>query len=286
MSKFLSGRKLLERLGIKDFEIVEAIHNGQVPYDSNGLEAFATLSKKFWLRYFEMAHYAEKVSLEGTLPLPQGRAAREDLIAVVNLDLAITRETLENISKNGIRGLSLPKGGPISGVMARYMIDMFIECYYRIGDSPQRSHVSVDPKTMPNESRTKKSREQEEFLPCPDGTTWKQIEMTLVDNDTVRVKAPHGQTNLNYSELGMRDKRKTDSPILAWALLQKCFAPGGGRVSPHDMERPMSNLVKAAESLNRHLREAFGIQDSIFEAHYRRNHEYKLKFTIRDRTFK
>ena len=60
---------------------------------------------------------------------------------------------------------------------------------------------------------------KEKPFPCQPGTIWKDIKITLVANDTVRIETPNGTGRYTYNELGMADGRPGDKPKEVWATL-------------------------------------------------------------------
>ena len=118
------------------------------------------------------------------------------------------------------------------------------------------------------------------ILTCKSGTTWKDITMTLIANDTLRIKTPQGEGRFTYHELGMSDKRTGDKPTMLWALL-KLFAEKKGFISSQNVEYD-PKLPDTAKRLNKHLQGLFGIQDSIYQAHYRKEKGYRTKIKFSD----
>jgi len=116
-------------------------------------------------------------------------------------------------------------------------------------------------------------------FPC-EGATWKQISFVVKSKELVLVKTPKGEARVTYQMLGFADRRSGDKPIRMWATLL-VFARFSGEISrenPH-YER---KLTDNARLLNKHLKKVFGINESIFTSHYRKEMKYKTKFTIRD----
>lgn len=128
---------------------------------------------------------------------------------------------------------------------------------------------------------------------CIEGTTWEDIRITLIDNEMVRVETPSKKGRFTYHQLGMQDKRRGDQPTQLWALLV-LFAKNQGVISLQDYELSKDRLYKAgsnktvlfdcAKRLNSHLKELFGIEESIYKAHYRKKRRYDTRIVFSDRT--
>lgn len=105
-------------------------------------------------------------------------------------------------------------------------------------------------------------------FPCEPGTKWKDIKITLVENDTVRVETPQGKGLFTYHQLGMSDKRSGNKPTALWFLFTQ-FCKNQGLISPKDPGY-IDDLVKVASRLNIHLKKLFGINESIYTGHYKK----------------
>jgi len=121
------------------------------------------------------------------------------------------------------------------------------------------------------------------LLPCPPGTKWEDITITLIANDTVRIKTPWGEERYTFSELGLSDKRKGDGSTMLWELL-KVFAKKGGQVGREKNDYD-PKLPDTAKRLNYKLKEIFGINDSIYKSHYKLEKAYITKIHFKDRTY-
>jgi hypothetical protein len=109
---------------------------------------------------------------------------------------------------------------------------------------------------------------KKEIFPCAAGTKWKDIKITLVENDTVRVETPQGKGLFTYHQLGMSDKRSGNKPTVLWFLFTQ-FCKNQGLISPKDPGY-IDDLAKAASRLNIHLEKLFGINESIYTGHYKK----------------
>jgi len=120
-------------------------------------------------------------------------------------------------------------------------------------------------------------------FPCPEGTTWKDVAMTLVAEDMFRVETPHGKGRYTYHDLKLSDKRAGDKPTMLWVLL-KLFAKYNGLI--HSENYPYDRkLPDTAKRLSYHLQKLFGIEESIYQAHYRKEKAYRTKINFKDETF-
>ena len=135
---------------------------------------------------------------------------------------------------------------------------------------------------QPNEITSKRPIEQRKAIfPCEPGTKWEDITITLIANDTVRIKTPQDEGRFTYHELGLSDKRRGDEPKKALWGLFKLFAEKNGFVSPQNV-RYDPRRADTAKRLNKHLQEVFRIQDSIYQGHYRKEKGYRTKIKFSD----
>ncbi|NQT56100.1 MAG: hypothetical protein HQ551_07715 [Desulfobacteraceae bacterium] len=117
---------------------------------------------------------------------------------------------------------------------------------------------------------------------CGPETKWKDIKITLVADDMVRVKTPKGENRCTYHELGMSDKRIGDKPTMLWELL-KLFAKNDGFISSMNPKYDRC-LPDTAKRLNAHLKKLFGINESIYQGHYKKMKGYRTKIKFSDQT--
>ena len=119
------------------------------------------------------------------------------------------------------------------------------------------------------------------IFPCSEGTTWEQLTFTLKSDDVVYVKTPKGAARIHYGTLGFIDKRKGDSPnTTTWPLFQ-ALAKMNGEITLRGDEY-LRHLPDNARRLSKHLKSLFGIKESIWLNHYKKNKSYKARFTIHD----
>jgi len=119
------------------------------------------------------------------------------------------------------------------------------------------------------------------LLPCNSGTDWKDITITLTSKDQVRIKTQQGEKRYNYAQIGMQDDRNTENKIRIWILLM-LFASNKGDIDSKVMQdnekifegsgkqEPFQTFMTAAKELNKHLKNFFGINDSIYIGHYKK----------------
>lgn len=139
------------------------------------------------------------------------------------------------------------------------------------------------PKALfPELGRERGKQQKKPVFPCPEAR-WEDITLTLIADDTVRVKTPNGEGKFNYHKLELTDKRKGDQPTVLWPLL-RLFIKERGTISS---QTPNYNpkLPDTTKRLNRHLKELFGIKESIYTGHYKKENGYRLKFVVSDQTF-
>ena len=156
-------------------------------------------------------------------------------------------------------------------IRENFLEDIKVHAYYR------RDQIEA---LLNQSSNTETLKTQKGLLPCPKGTQWENIKITLIADDTVRIKTPQGEERFTYSELGFSDKRKGDSPTVLWVQLTE-FAKHKGIISGKD-SKYIKQLPIIAKRLNKHLQELFGLPDTIYKAHYRKYHKYETKIQFQD----
>jgi len=123
---------------------------------------------------------------------------------------------------------------------------------------------------------------EKNVFPCEPGTNWEDITITLVADNMVRIRTPKGEGRYTYPELGMKDKRVGDKPTMLWALL-KIFANSQGFISSQNSKYD-PKVPDTAKRLNAHLKKLFGIKESIYTAHYKKEKAYRTKIKFSDQT--
>ena len=137
------------------------------------------------------------------------------------------------------------------------------------------------------ESLAKKAEKQsfsvgKKLFTCGSGTKWDAVTITLVADDTVRITTPKTKKRYTYHELGMNDKRSADRPTMLWELL-KLFAQRTGVIHSENVKYD-PKLPDTAKRLNNHLKNLFGIDESIYRGHYRKEKAYITKIKFEDET--
>ena len=117
---------------------------------------------------------------------------------------------------------------------------------------------------------------------CKAGTRWEDIKITLIADDTVSIITPEIKERFKYSELGLSDKRKGDQPIVLWTLL-KLFAENKGFISRSNPKYD-PKLPDWAKRLNMHLKGLFGINESIYTGHYKKEKGYRARINFSNQT--
>ena len=99
--------------------------------------------------------------------------------------------------------------------------------YFRIPDSEEKYNNIVlklknaffkneDVESIQNKKITKQDKTK--VFPCNPGTKWDDIEITVVDHDTVRIKTPYDSGQFTYRELGMSFKKNANKPKKLWEI--------------------------------------------------------------------
>lgn len=117
------------------------------------------------------------------------------------------------------------------------------------------------------------------ILPCPEGTKWQDIKITLIANDMVRIKTPQGEDQFTHTELQMGKETG-----MLWSLL-KLFAQKKGFISRENVKYDR-RLPDNARLLNKHLKKLFQINESIYLYHYKVKRAYITRIKFDDETYK
>jgi len=151
-------------------------------------------------------------------------------------------------------------------------------------DELEKCYFAVkDVETIQDKQPQNKRREvNKPVLISKPETQWEDIIITLVSDDTVRIKTLDIEQRFNYSELGLSDKRKGDTPTILWELL-KLFATMNGFISSNNSEYN-ATLPDTAKRLNKHLKNLFGINESIYAGHYKKEGGYRTRINFSSQT--
>lgn len=149
-------------------------------------------------------------------------------------------------------------------VSYKYLADLNKRLTTYIVKKPEQS------KTLAENNRQKRKP----VFPVPDGTKWEDISISLLAHDMVSVKTLQDEGRFTYHTLGMVDGRKGDQPTEIWNLL-KVFAVKGGYLSSGSVS--INDLPGKAKRLNSHFKKLFGINESIFTGHYKKEKGYRTR---------
>ena len=134
-----------------------------------------------------------------------------------------------------------------------------------------------------NRLTEKESKELHDgVFPCRPGTRWEDIKITLTGDDTVRIETPQGKGTYTYHDLKMADRRSKKKPTMIWTLL-KSFAKNEGIIAPKNTDYA-PELPDTAKRFNAHLKNLFGINESIYQGHYKKIKGYKTRIFFSDQT--
>ena len=103
-----------------------------------------------------------------------------------------------------------------------------------------------------------------------------------MSDEMVRIETPDWGKSLTYHQLGLVDKRRGDAPKMLWGLL-KLFAKNNGfisRTNPNYDHR----LPDSTKRLNKHFKDLFGINESIYTGHYKIEGGYRTKINFSNNT--
>lgn len=118
-------------------------------------------------------------------------------------------------------------------------------------------------------------------FPTPDGTTWDEIEIELVSDNSIRVRLGEMTKCFTGLEIGFKDWRKGDLPDMQWELL-KIFAQKNGEISLRTISYEPGKH-KPVQALNKKLRSFFGIDSNPINR-YSKKSGWTTKFKISDKS--
>jgi len=123
---------------------------------------------------------------------------------------------------------------------------------------------------------------QKNAIPCKSGTKWIDVEITKFSNHAVLINTPKGKGRYNYSDLKMKDGRKSHEPTILWKLLMY-FCKYSGRITSETKIYGIINLYKTRSDLNKKLQDVFGI-DENFCHNYNTKDGWVAKCKFNDKT--
>lgn len=288
MSKFISGKAIIEDQDIKPFEFFENyIKKGLQPYDRDVGKPIPppdVMQKRLRLKEAKnVLRNLEEKLVELRLHPEQIKKRMTLSQALKGFGHPIEEKTEGEIKKTKgeintlIKELSTIKDDswinydlPVSATETKNILDDIVSYLYKVKEHPELLTLES----------TRSAEQKKAILFCEPGTKWENITITLIADDMVRVKTPQDEGRFTYHELGLSDKRKGDKPKMIWELL-KLFAEKNGFIFSQNVKYD-SKLPDTAKRLNAHLKKLFGIQDSIYKAHYKKEKGYRTKIEFSD----
>jgi hypothetical protein len=142
----------------------------------------------------------------------------------------------------------------------------------------------VNPKSLLamliKQPRQKRPESVHQFtFPTPDGAGWKDVNIEIISNDSVRIKVYDIVKVFSALDMGFRDKRKGDLPNIQWDLLID-FAETDG-VKSWASPRAKRGAYKGIQALKKNLKDFFGINGQPI-MNYKKNIGYVAEFKIKD----
>lgn len=292
MSKWISGKEIIEKKGISTLELFEYVLKGLQPHDkkfnqvpppdvqrkqNDLIECERSLVYIREMLSFcklgapSITNKLKELVAEGRIKDPRTYAdAGDDLLHTFtpkNLE-AIKKE--EKRMEESVRTLEMELSGVQNSSWTGYSLDEDINLVinYLKNSLFKLSDVEKIIKQYEHANKGQLSREYKTVFPCKPGTKWEDIKITLTDNETVRIKTPLGEGLFPYHKLNMYDKRMGNRPTMLWGLLT-LFAKNGGFISSRS-EEYNPTLQSTAKRLNKHLQNLFNIRGSIYESHYKK----------------
>lgn len=113
-------------------------------------------------------------------------------------------------------------------------------------------------------------QDKTKVLQCKMGNKWKDVKITLVSYEYVKIKTPQGEESYHFKEIGMRDGRTLDKPSDLWTLLG-LFCKYSGRIDSETPVHGFKNLSKSISNLNKKLQKVFGIDEKFCHTYNEKN---------------
>lgn len=130
--------------------------------------------------------------------------------------------------------------------------------------------------TEAGQERIDAAASTEPTFPTPPGTKWGEVTITFVSNDSIEIRVGNVRKVFDFSELGLRDRRKIDTSNQQWDLLRLLALKG--ELKPVLLS--LQGTQKKISRLRQKLRETFGIQEDPLPW---TKHTYSPAFTLRVR---
>ena len=152
-------------------------------------------------------------------------------------------------------------------------------------DTDRAENPSLNSFVEESEANKEYSGPEISIIPCPPGTKWEDIRITLTSAETVRIKTPLGEKHFTFHQLGLSHIQNPEKPIKLWFVL-KILANNQGTLSWNDNidEKDRNNISESMRRLNKRLQKLFGINDSIFKDSYKKLKKYDSKIFFSDQT--
>lgn len=162
-----------------------------------------------------------------------------------------------------------------------------LEAQFTEFKTPERAIEFINyltPSKIQDQGPAKKTDDgtKNDFFPAPKGTTWKDVTITLIARDTVRISIKGGKSQMfNFSELGMSDKRTGDKPKAMWWVLVHLISENGMISRKTDQYDPILN--SSVKGFKQQMKKLFGIEQAVM-GHYKKNGGYKAEFQVVNQT--
>ncbi len=303
LSKWPTGEDLLTKWGLEGFHLFEFVTQGLQPHSR--ITGKPELSPDIKQKKLDLQRLKMKLNrLEGQninikkvpddftpskypqiaaafIMIEERKSHYERLeIDIKNFKNKIGKLTKE-ISKTGYSWADCKM--PDSESKAAKIIDLLKKCVYNPENVFGIEKKIKLIKTTQTHEESGETKPITEAFPCNPGTKWEDIKITLTANNKVRIETPQGKGHFTYYKLGMSDGRAGDKPTVLWHLF-KIFAKNKGYITGKAGQY-YKNLPDTAKRLNRHLKNLFGIDDSIFKCHYKKHKAYITKIIFNDQTY-
>lgn len=277
ISRWISGEELLKKYTL--IEILHFIREGLQPHDKDGLPIHECPFPSWWIKR-EQANQALKYIKKMQAQLQENRyAGISNLKEESELDGA-KEQLLKNLNEAAKELQDLNDSG--MNPYSWQLIDMpYSEEEKQKLDSKIRE--AIFSRKFVSALTVRQSKDQ--FFPCKKGTRWEDITITLLSDEMVKIAILGNEGRFTYHQLGLQDKRSGDKPKKLWALLQ-LFAKRTGFLHSENIPHGYDpKLTDTAKRLNKHLQKLFGIQESIYRGHYKKEGGYRTKIKFEDKTF-
>ena len=112
---------------------------------------------------------------------------------------------------------------------------------------------------------------------------WKNIRIELLSDSVIRFKIIDSDVKslkFNYTDLGMRDKRKTDMPNRLWTMLTGLIEIGGNMPYSLFLAEKRYNRQKTISDLRNKLKEITGIKENPII--FNKSNGYTVQFKVKD----